>query len=111
MLNFTEDELQKSRTTATTEERVVLALESIADQLRLFLTPSVNNSGHTAHEFRDTWENEEGSLHLPPIYASEIECRLVTQYAVGPFRYEKLADAVAQARRVREAVEQGSGAN
>jgi hypothetical protein len=51
----------------------------------------------------DSWENEGGNIH-PLSYAESIGVtRILTEtFRVGGYSYTSLADAVAQARRLRE---------
>lgn len=98
--------LNQSRADATTEGRVVLALEAIADQIKLMVSllahrDSVYDTGDRAPDTpaTDRWDNEGG--RLPPDYGlpEGIERHTEETFAVGKYRYTNLADAVAQVRR------------
>lgn len=108
---MTENLLAQSRAYGTTEEREVLALESIADQLRLLvaLGTSVDNSegsrtaeaggANAANE--GAWENEGGSLDKELAASLGIEHSVTDQFETGGYHYTKLADAIAEAKRAR----------
>lgn len=63
--------------------------------------PAVIGSARSQAESRAEWENEGGAtarrraVELP----SEIEVETITYYRIGPFKYTKLKDAMAQVRR------------
>lgn len=103
------------RQDATTEGRMVLALEMIADELRS-IGQSITRLGETngaalegvssAESDRragDRWENEGG--HFQPDSAAEPEIKrtLVEHFAVGGYNYTNLEHAIAEAKRVRRA--------
>jgi hypothetical protein len=59
----------------------------------------------TARLPHDNWENEGGSVRPPVSPESLGVTRIVSEtFAVGPYRYTNLADAVAQARRTPQKV-------
>ena len=112
MSDMTENLLAQSRAYGTTEEREVLALESIADQLRLLvaLGTSVDNSegsrstakaeeANAADE--GAWENEGGSLDKGLAASLGIKHSVTDQFETGGYHYTKLADAIAEAKRAR----------
>jgi hypothetical protein len=99
----------RSRARCTDEERLVLALETIADQMRLLVavmkpirvpedTPTVDGRPDPSA----AWENERGSLADQPAGSLGIKHTLIDQYEVGEYRYTKLDDAIAQAERSRD---------
>lgn len=109
-----EDLLAQSRTNATNEERIVLALEAIADQLKLLVTllpiaklKFSDEGGETAarkdSDFRaeGAWENEGGSLGSGPFAAMGIKHSVIDEFTVGKYHYTNLPDALAQAKRSR----------
>lgn len=112
MSDMTENLLAQSRAYGTTEEREVLALEAIADQLRLLVmlgTPGDNSEGsrgtaeaggaNAADE--GAWENEGGSLDKGLAASLGIKHSVTDQFESGGYRYTKLADATAEAKRAR----------
>ena len=110
-----EDQLAQSRANATNEERIVLALEAIADQLKLLMTllpiaklKFSDEGGETAarkdSDFRaeGAWENEGGSLGgSGPLAALGIKHSVIDEFTVGKYHYTNLPDALAQAKRSR----------
>ncbi len=110
MQDMTGELLAQSRAFSTTEERTVLALEAIADQLRslvAFLAPaaipeatdtSAPAQGANATE-EGAWENEGGSLDRGAAASLGIQHSVTDQYETGGYRYTRLADAIAQAKR------------
>ena len=112
MSSMTEDLLAESRAYGTTEERVVLALESIADQLRSLIalvTPiEVSEKGRDSAAAAGSvapgegaWENEGGSLDKGAAASFGIKHSVTEQFETAGYRYTKLADAIAEAKRVR----------
>ncbi|MBV1688421.1 hypothetical protein KRR38_12230 [Novosphingobium sp. G106] len=112
MSDMAENMLAQSRAYGTSEEREVLALESIADQLRLLVelgTRAANSevSRGTAEVARAdaadkrAWENEGGSLDKGLGASLGIKHSATAQFETGGYRYTKLEDAVAQAKRAR----------
>lgn len=110
MPGITEDLLAQSRAYGTTEERVVLALESIADQLRLLIalvTPiGVSEKGHDSAAAAGSvapgegaWENEGESLGQGSAASFGIKHSVTDQFETGGYRYTKMADAIAEAKR------------
>jgi len=108
--------LAEKRNLATSDERIVLALEMIADQLRLVaqsLTApdrvavgAASSSADTLDRDRragDRWENEGGHLHRDESEAPEIARTLVEHFAVGGYHYTNLQHAIAEAKRTRHA--------
>lgn len=109
-----EDLLAQSRANVTNEERVVLALEAIADQLKLLvrLLPIAKPrfpDGHGESTARkesdsraeDAWEDEGGSLGSGPVAALGIKRSVIDEFTVGKYHYTNLSDAIAQAKRSR----------
>jgi hypothetical protein len=97
--------LAQERQLGTTEERKVLALEMIADQLRSVARGLtwVGNAV-TATEAAPTesdrragvqWENEGGNFQPDPIEAAEIGRTLTENFAVGGHNYMNLQQAIA----------------
>lgn len=112
MANTPEQNLAESRSYSTNEERKVLALEAIADQMRLLvevLRPATDPApadGALARE-RDlcaagAWENEVGSLAVDTANSLGIKHSVVDQFEIGGYRYSNLDDAVAEAKRALE---------
>ena len=97
--------LAQNRADATTEGRVVLALELIADHLKQLvslLSVSAREQASPACQMpqsTDRWENEGGSLEalasIPPGVVRHTE----ETFTVGSYRYTNLADAVAEVER------------
>lgn len=101
--------LALNRSFATDEERQVLALEAIADQMRLLVSAlmpidhSEDSPTAEGHGLDSTgaWENEGGSLAAATLDALGIKHTIIDQYEVGGYRYTKLDDAIGQAKRSR----------
>lgn len=105
------------RQDATTEGRMVLALEMIADELRSIgrsITRFCETNDVALEEVSsaegdrragDRWENEGG--HFQPDSAAEPEIKraLVEHFAVGGYNYTNLEHAIAEAKRARRARE------
>ena len=97
--------LAQNRADATTEGRLVLALESIADQLKevvsLLAVPAREQTSPACQmpQSTDRWENEGGSLEalssIPPGVVRHTE----ETFTVGSHRYTNLADADAEVAR------------
>lgn len=111
-----EDLLSRSRASATNEERVVLALEAIADRLRdlmPLLAPRNGDSGADCRQevaglrneaaSQGAWENEGGSLDHDPLADLGITRSQIEEFEVGGYHYTDLANAIAQAHRLRPA--------
>jgi len=116
---------QADRTAArggrTSEERTVLALEMIADQLALIhagfssiddfaraeaaCSATVPDDGEDAAQDRSTSEN--GSFTRDPAPDPDIIRSTEQHYAVGGYRYTNLQHAIAEAKRARRAAEAG----
>lgn len=103
------------RQDATTEGRMVLALEMIADELRL-IGQSITRLGKTKdvaldevcsadgdRRAGDRWENEGGHFQPDSVAEPEIKRTLVPHFAVGGYNYTNLEHAIAEAKRVRRA--------
>lgn len=111
MRNTDDESLAQTRAFGTTEERVVLALESIADQLRslvavvLPVSQSEEKAASAGWETKvadeGAWENEGGSLGKRSSASLGIKHSLTDLFETGGYRYTKLADAIAEARRAR----------
>ncbi|MBV1692535.1 hypothetical protein KRR38_34115 [Novosphingobium sp. G106] len=113
MSDMAKNMLAQSRAYGTTEEREVLALESIADQLRLLVelgTRAANSEvsrgteevGRADVADERAWENEGGSLDKGLAASLDIKHSATAQFETGGYRYTKLADAIAQAKRARD---------
>jgi len=105
--------LAQERHRGTTEERTVLALEMIADQLGSVARglawignaiPAVETTP-TENDRRagDQWENEGGHFQPDSIEAAEIKRTLTENFAVGGYNYTNLQHAIEQAKRARRA--------
>lgn len=112
MANTPEQNLAERRSYSTNEERKVLALEAIADQMRLLVevlqpaTDPARADGALARK-RDqcaagAWENEGGSLAVSTANSLGIKHSVVDQFEIGGYRYSNLDDAVAEAKRALE---------
>lgn len=110
MVGMTQDPLAQNRAYGTSEERMVLALELIADQLRslvALVTPeAVSDISHDAAVARQrdatgegAWENEGGSLDKGSTTPLGIKHSVKDHFETGGYHYTKLADAVAEANR------------
>ena len=109
-----------ARGAGTSEERKVLALEMIADQLALihadlrsiddFARADATGSGSVPHNGedseRDRWDNEGGGL-MEDALDPDITRSTEQHYAVGGYHYTNLQLAIAEAKRARWAAEQG----
>ena len=96
--------LAQDRAEATTEGRVMLALESIADQMKqvvsLLSDPGrqVSTASETA-QLTERWENEGGSLEPVSSIPPGVVRHTAETFTVGSYRYTNLADAVAELER------------
>jgi hypothetical protein len=102
---------------ATTEGRMVLALEMIADELRsigqnLSLPGRrIADEGPIAEAMsrgnerraNDRWENEGGSFEQELDPDPEIKRTTIEHFAVGGYNYTDLQHAIAEAKRARRA--------
>lgn len=108
MSSAAEHLFETKRAYGTSRERVVLALELIADQLRslvALLEPPEKADGSVATERanalgEDAWENEGGSLEGLATSLG-ITHSLTNQFEIGGYRYTQLVDAIAEAKRRR----------
>lgn len=92
------------RADATVEERMVLALEDIAQQLALIgeslcSKPDDQREADFAKSEIGAWENEGGELRPDSDPSEGIKRTFTETFTVGPYRYTALADAIAQRRR------------
>jgi len=118
MKDFTDELLAQSRAYGTTQKRVVLALETIADQLRALVAvmaadhetegepdspaPRGTNAADDADDADEgAWENEGGSLDKGAAASLGIKRSMVEQFETGSYRYTNMADAIAEAKRAR----------
>lgn len=112
MRNVTDESLAQSRAYGTTEERMVLAIESIADQIRSLVKALVPNrtseedlnyaaASRAAATDEGAWENEGGRLDTEAATNLGINHGVTDQFETGGYRYTKLADAIAEAKRAR----------
>ena len=107
------------RRTRTSEERKVLALEMIADQLALihadlcsiddFARAGTASSGPAPGggevDEQDRWDNEGGGFTEETLIDPDVTRSAEQQYAVGEYRYTNLQHAIAEAKRARQAAE------
>lgn len=108
MPNTLEDIIAQSRACSTNEEREVLALEAIADHIRLLveilnINPSDSRSSSEV-ENRDlraaaSSENESGGLNTDSVEMLGIKRSVINQFEIGGYRYTNLDDAIAEAKR------------
>lgn len=109
---MTDESLAQSRAYGTTEERMVLAIESIADQIRSLASALVPNrtseedlkyaaSSGAAATDQGAWENEGGRLYTEAAANLGINHSVTDRFETGGYRYTKLADAIAEAKRAR----------
>lgn len=106
-----EQTLAETRSYSTDDERKVLALEAIADQLKLLVSVLNRNCDSILDESTrakdgdvraaGAWENEGGSLARETVDSLGIRHSVVDQFEIGGYRYSKLEDAIAEARRER----------
>lgn len=110
-----------TRRAGTSEERKVLALEMIANQLALihadlcsiddFARAAAASSGpapcseESAEQER--WDNEGGGFTQDAALDADITRSTEERYAVGCYRYTDLQHAIAEAKRARRAAGQG----
>ncbi len=110
-----------ARGTRTSEERKVLALEMIADQLALihadlrsiddFARAGSACSGPApgnGEDFeQDRWDNEGGGFTDDTVVDPDIVRSTEQHYTVGRYRYTDLQHAIAEAKRARRAADSG----
>ena len=109
-MNLPSLEAEQERRFGTTDERQVLALEKIADQLELLACRLIGSRRlpHDA-EAGPTREMDGTANNAPedprPFGEAmpEIDRTLVEHFAVGGYRYTDLQHAIAQAKRARAA--------
>lgn len=118
MQDMTDEMLAQSRAYGTTQERIVLALETIADQLRSLVAVVTavkaseggrsnpaswrTNAADDADGVDEgAWENEGGSLDKGVAASLGIKQSVKDQFETGGYRYTKMADAIAEAKRAR----------
>lgn len=112
MADTIEDLLGQSRANATNEERVVLALEAIADHLASLVRPPPAEKPELLDEIASSkdsdfgaeaaFENEGGRLGPDLVEDLGITHSVIDQYTVGKYHYTSLDNAIAQAQRLRE---------
>lgn len=108
------------RTARTSEERKVLALEMIADQLALIHADlcaiddfsrgggaSIETTPDNGEAEQDRWDNEGGGFTEESALDPDITSSTEQHYAVGGYRYTDLQHAIAQAKRARRATASG----
>ena len=112
-------DLADARRARTSEERNVLALEMIADQLALIHAylcaiddfarcgAGIETTPDNGEPERDRWDNEGGGFAGEPSLDPDITRTTEQHYAVGGYRYTNLQHAIAQARRARQATPSG----
>jgi hypothetical protein len=113
-------DLANARRARTSEERNVLALEMIADQLALIHADlcaiddfargggaGIETAPDNGEAERDRWDNEGGGFTGEPGLDPDITRSTEQHYAVGGYRYTNLQHAIAQARRARQATASG----
>lgn len=106
-----------AREAGTSEERKVLALEMIADQLALihadlcaiddFARAGAARSGPAPDSDEDAeqdrWDNEGGGFTEDAALDPDITRSTEQHYAVGGYHYTNLQHAIAEAKRARRA--------
>lgn len=119
-----ETDQAKARYVGTSEERTVLALEMIADQLALIHCDlcsiddfaRAGTSEHAAPASseevgQDRWDNDGGGFteNSPSDLGPDPDITRSTEqhYAVGGYRYTNLQHAIAEAKRARAAASAG----
>ena len=112
MSNAPEKTLAETRSYSTDEERKVLALEAIADQMKLLVSvwnrncDPILDKGTRAKDGdlsdAGAWENEGGSLATNTMDSLGIRHSAIDHFEVNGYRYSKLEDAIAEAKRVRK---------
>lgn len=108
------------RRARTSEERSVLALEMIADQLALIHLDlcaidefargggaSIEAAAENREAEQGRWDNEGGGFIEGADRDPDITRSTEQHYAVGGYRYTDLQHAIAQAKRARRASESG----
>jgi hypothetical protein len=112
MPDTTEELLAQHRAFGTTEERMVLALEMIADQVGslivLLAPPAISGEKRERAATRgpndgdeSAWENGGDRFDRRAAASLGIKHSLRDQFDTGGYRYAKLADAIAEAKRAR----------
>ena len=109
-----------ARGAGTSEERKVLALEMIADQLALIHADlcaiddfargggaSIEAAPDNSYAEQHRWDNEGGGFTEESDWDPDITRSTEQHYAVGGYRYTDLQHAIAQAKRARRASESG----
>lgn len=99
--------LAKSLGPQTSEDRILVAVESIAEQLRtlvaLFSGPKTDSRASPGAcagvGGEEAWENEGGSINNEWATSSRIKHTTTDLFETGGYRYTKLADAMAEVRR------------
>lgn len=118
MKSLTDELLAQSRAYGTTEERVVLALEMIADQLGSLVAVLAASNGSEGerdsplwratnaadHADEAVWENEGGSLDNGVVAPLGIKHSMIDQFATSNYRSSNMANAIAiaEAKRARD---------
>lgn len=107
----TPQDIAQNRACSTDEERKVLALEKIADQMEWIanaLKPiSVSASspdtqaGNGARHATDAWKNEGGNISTGAVDSFGISHTVIDQFEIGGYHYTKLADAISEAKRAK----------
>jgi hypothetical protein len=98
------DATKQRRGDSTTAERMVLALEEIAEHLQVLARsyqpePERENSAQVKCGRLDSWENEGGKVGADAGLPSGIERLQHDTFVVGPYRYTNVDDAIAQLGR------------
>jgi hypothetical protein len=107
------------RRAKTSEERIVLALEMIADQLALIHADlcanddlprggsGIGTAPGNGEAGRDRWNEDGGGFTEEPALDPDITRSTEQHYAVGGYPYTNLQHAIAQAKRARRATQSG----
>lgn len=90
----------------TIAERMVLALEEIAEHLQVFALshqpePDRGSTSEVDCARLDNWENEGGKVEIDTSLPSGIKRLHFDVFVVGPYRYTNVGDAIAQLGRTR----------
>lgn len=98
------DNSQRRRGDSTTAERMVLALEEIAEHLKVLAlshqsAPAPANAAEADCAPLDNWENEGGTAGSAVPMPKGIVRLQNDVFVVGPYRYTSMVDAVAQLKR------------
>lgn len=107
------DVATQRRGDSTTAERMVLALEEIAETLQVLAgfyqpEPKRENTSHEECAHLDNWENEGGKVETDAGLPSGIQRFQHDTFIVGHYRYTNLNDAIAQLRRTNAPLRAGS---